>query len=312
VTLVLALCALYAIAAPARGQEHFVDEAINRVTVEHMRHGANYYDAMDDSLRRYNGPAGSVRAYRLPTPFLLWRALGSVRAIWLFYVLLVAISAFVLVRLTSAPLSVPLIAWYMLHAARPHDAGGFIDQYLIVELWVVPFVAAALLATVRRNWATAAGLAVVATSFRELAGLLLLAGLAAALLFRRSSAPWLAAIALSVAAFLVHSALVHPHLVRHGTEIALLGTGGPRRVLTMMGVGLPHGTVVGPVLWLFAIGRLSTDRELAVRFGPYLALPLVGFAVGRDYWGFLVVPFALLWAVEGAAIAVDRIRVART
>src|SRR5439155_16099441 len=91
VTLVLALCALYAIAAPARGQEHFVDEAINRVTVEHMRHGANYYDAMDDSLRRYNGPAGSVRAYRLPTPFLLWRALGSVRAIWLFYVLLVAI-----------------------------------------------------------------------------------------------------------------------------------------------------------------------------------------------------------------------------
>src|SRR5437867_801000 len=31
VTLVLALCALYAIAAPARGQEHFVDEAINRV-----------------------------------------------------------------------------------------------------------------------------------------------------------------------------------------------------------------------------------------------------------------------------------------
>jgi hypothetical protein len=309
VALSLAICAVYAIAAPARGQEYFVDQAINRVTVEHMRDGDGYYRAMDRALRQYNGPAGSARAFRLPTPFLIWRLLGSPRAIWLAYVLLVGATARVLASATDAPLVVPLVAWYLLRAARPHNAGGFVDQYLIVELWTVPFIAGAIAASLRRRWWAAAALALVATSIRELAALLILGGLLAALAFRLPRRPWLAAIGAAAGILAAHVALVQSHLVAHGSEIALLGTGGVRRVFTMMGVGLPHGTVVGPVLWLLAAVRLAADRERALRYGLFLALPIVGLAVGRDYWGFLVVPFMIIWAAEGLRLVARRLPV---
>jgi hypothetical protein len=306
VAIAFAICAVYAIAAPARGQEHFVDQVINRVTVEHMEHGAGYYDAMDRALRQYNGPAGSVRAYRLPVPFLLWRLLGSARAIWLVYVSLVAATVLVLARLTEAPVVLPLVAWYLLRAARPHNAEGFVDQYLVVELWTVPFVAGAMLASLRRRWWLAAGLALVATAFRELSGLVLLGGLVAAFAFGRPRRPWLVAVALAAVGLAVHAVAVDSHLVAHGTEIKLLGTGGLLRVFTMMGVGLPRPTLLGPLLWMLASVGLASDRDRLLQYGPYFALPLVGLAVGRDYWGFLVVPFALMWAGEGVRSAGNR------
>ena len=52
VVLTLAICVMYAVLPPARGEEHFVDQVINRETVESMRSGAGYYPAMDRALRR--------------------------------------------------------------------------------------------------------------------------------------------------------------------------------------------------------------------------------------------------------------------
>src|SRR5438067_1943262 len=83
--------------------------------------------------------------------------------------------------------------------------------------------------------------------------------------------------------------------VAHGSEIGLLGTGGPDRVATMMGVALPGPTVLGPLVWVLAAARLAADRELRLLTLFYVTLPFTGFFVGRDYWGFLVVPFTLLW-----------------
>src|SRR5438132_14310801 len=77
----LALCALYVVLPPARGQERFVDQVINRETVQSMRHGTGYYPAMDRALRHHGGPVSSVRAFRLPSIFLLWRPRPGGRAV---------------------------------------------------------------------------------------------------------------------------------------------------------------------------------------------------------------------------------------
>src|SRR5206468_383113 len=79
-------------------------------------------------------------------------------------------------------------------------------------------------------------------------------GLLAAQVLRRPRWPWLAAVGAVVVGLLVHSALASSHLVAHGSEIALLGTGGPKRVATMMGVGLRHPLILGPLVWRLVVG----------------------------------------------------------
>jgi hypothetical protein len=307
VAVTLALCAIYAILPPARGAEHFVDQVINRETVDSMRAGAGYYPAMDKALRRHGGAVSSVRAFRLPEIFVLWRVLPGPRAIWLFFVGLVAITALLLLDITSCPVIIPFVAWYMLNAARPHIGHVWLDQYLIVELWVTPAAAVVLWGWRRSKWALAAAFAAVASLLRELAVGLVAGGLLAAHVRHHPRRPWLIAAGAVVAGFAVHSVLASSHLVAHGHEIALLGTGGPSRVGSMMGVGLPQGVLLGPLVWILAVGRLATDRDLRLLFLFFVTLPLTGFLVGRDYWGFFVVPFTILWAGEAVAGLIVRV-----
>src|SRR5439155_8582566 len=89
----IALCAMYAVLPPARGAERFVDQVINRETVDAMRAGSGYYPAMDHALRRHGGSVSSVRAIRLPEVFLIWRLMPGPRAVWLLFVGLVALTA---------------------------------------------------------------------------------------------------------------------------------------------------------------------------------------------------------------------------
>jgi hypothetical protein len=302
---VLALCAVYAVLPPTQGQERFVDQVINRETVQSMRHGAGYYPAMDSALRHHGGAVSSVRAYRLPTVFLLWRALPGGRAVWLLFVVLAAVTGFLLLDGTAVPIMAPLVVWYLLNAARPHVGGTWVDQDLIVELWAVPAVAGVLWAWRRSKWVAAAALVVVAALVRELAAGLVAGGLLAAQVLHRPRRPWLFAAGAVAAGLAVHSILASSRLVAHGSESGLLGTGGSNRVATMMGVALPRPTVLGPLVWVLAAGRLAADRELRLLMLFYVALPFTGLFVGRDYWGFLVVPFTLLWAGE-AVVALAR------
>jgi hypothetical protein len=303
---VLAICLVYAVAPPGRGVEHFVDEIIYRRTTQQMRHGVGYYRAMDHALRGTNGPAGSTRAFRTPTVFLLWRWLPGQHAVWLVFVALVALSALLILDLSTSVLAAPLVALYLLRLARPYVGGAWFDQYLVVELWVVPAVVGMVMAWRRDHHWLAAGLALLATAIRELAVLLLIGGLVASWVRRPARRawpwPWLVALAAAAVGWLVHAHLVHPYLVAHGTEVRLLGSGHPpRTIVRMMAVGLPAKLVVGPLLWALAGWRLRRQPDLAALLSPYLLIPLLGIVIGRDYWGFLVAPIALWLAVEGAA-----------
>jgi hypothetical protein len=310
---VLAVCVLYAVAAPGRGREQFVDQAINRQTVEAMRGGAGYYDAMDAALRHYNGPAASVRAYRTPTAFVLWRWLPGAEGRWLAYVVMVAAVSLLLFGVTGQPWTVPAVALYLLRFGRPHNSLGWIDQYLLVELWAIPAIVGAVAAWRRGARRLALALAVLAASIREIAALLVVGGLLAAAA-KRVSRRAAAVAAAGVAALVVaHSIAARSHLVEHGREIALLGTGGVDRMLGMAAPNLPHRVVVGAALWVLSWVWLVRHRdELLLFCGPLLLLPLTGLFVGRDYWGLLIVPLEIVWAADAIAelgsVAYDRLR----
>jgi hypothetical protein len=153
--------------------------------------------------------------------------------------------------------------------------------------------------------------AVIATLIRELSVPLVLGGLLGALVRRRHVRVWLAA-TVSLMLFAVpHAILALGYTSTRGTEAKLNGTGGIDRMISMASVGLPVPKLLVAALWVVALCRLAADKELLMLVGGYVAIPLVGLAVGRDYWGFLVVPFVILWAAEGVTIGTEALRTQR-
>ncbi len=182
------------------------------------------------------------------------------------------------------------------------------DQWMLVEAWVLPFVLGTVALWQRGRMAGAAALATVAVLVRETTGTLLLGGLLVALLARRGRRPWLVGIAVAAAFALVHSHLVHPHLVPHGqgTEAPLFLTGAPDKVLEMVGYGIPGGWPVGLVLWAAALHWMERRRWTFAR--GYLLLPLIGFFAQRPYWGVLVLPFTVGWGLDGVRMWATTLR----
>jgi hypothetical protein len=269
-----------------------VDHATYLVTVHNMRGGAGYYPATDAALRRFIGPASTPRALRLPTIFLFWRVLPSDRAIWLVLCASVFVSTWLLSRLTTTSVvAAPAIAAYLLYNAW--------NKFTLVELWVLPLTAGAVVAWLRHRDRTAAGLALAAALVRETTAGLLLGGLVAAHRAKRARWPWLTAIGVLIGVSLLHAHLASPYLVEHGTESPLLLTGRPPwSVFRWMGFGLPLGPLVGPIVWALAVARVVRDRRLSDFMIFFLLMPIGGFLITRDYWGALLVPFTLAFAVD--------------
>lgn len=296
---IVILCVTYVLATPHQpAKVESIDHHLAISAMDQMREGENYYDAMDVALREVYGPAETPRAYRSPAIFLVWRALPSEMWIWYLYVGLVALSGwFVVVQSRHSIIGI-LVAAYLLSIARLRGGDGLVDQYAIVELWVLPAALGAFYGLRSGRWRLAAGLALVSSLIRELAIGLLVGGFSTALRSKRPLYPWIGAIVATAAFYLMHLLAVDPHLVTDGHETPLLGTGSVMAVLRIMGFGLPGGTVVGPILWALAIVRLRLDQQLLIALAPYLALPLLGLLADRPYWGILVVPFTLMLASD--------------
>lgn len=302
---IVAVCLVFLL-APFPGDERFVDQRIYRQATEQMRDGADYYDAMDAALRANTGPAESVRAFRTPTVFLLWRLAPSQFAVWMLFVIAVGAVGVLLARVADTPAAPVAFVLYALHLARPVRDSGTVDQFLIVELWALVAGGAALACWRLRRDALAAASATVATLIRELAAGVVIGGLAAAHLAKRARRPWLVGAGVVALALFAHAAATESHLVDEGTEIALWGTGGPSRVIDMLAWSLPAPWVVGPLVWALAWYRAAADRGELVFLAPSLLFPIVGLFVGRTYWGFLVSPLLVFLAADGAVRLVAR------
>jgi hypothetical protein len=298
----LAVCAGWGV-TPGHDGLLNIDHAMYLSAVHFMRHGSGYYAAMDRALRHYIGPAATPRAYRPPFIFEFWKLLPNDRAIWILVVILIGFGSVALARLVHTRWVAPLIAVYFLYNAW--------NKFTLVEIWGCLIVVAAVVAWVRGHDALAVVVGTVAALVRETTVLFLVGGLLAAHRRKERRWPWLVGLALASTAFALESIWASPYLVAHGTESPLLGTGRPPfSVARWMGFGLPAGPLLGPVLWVVAVltllrvlPRTSGPNDQARRWVPlegfddlllpYLALPIFGFLVTRDYWGVLLVPFTL-------------------
>jgi hypothetical protein len=296
-----------------KGQHAIHDDAAFRDVIHRMHGGEDYYHATVDAFLRRGTRVGSVRAFRLPTVFLLWRVLPTG---WLYpgFIAVVVIgTSFLLLFVTTRPWIVPVVTLYLAHAGRILSLRGRpqLDEWLLVELWTVPVIAAFLLAVKRERWWWAAGLGAAAFLVRELAGALLVGGALSALLYRRSLRPWLAAAAVAGVLYVGHAVLAADAALPHGTDAKLAGSGQfPRTVLEMMSWPIPGPKVIGLALWVLALVWLARKHEL-VLYGPLMAIPAFGLIVDRSYWGLLVVPFTLFWSLELVAEEFARFRTRR-
>jgi hypothetical protein len=302
---------------PANGRP-FVDHAVYLRTVSAMRGGAAYYPAMDGALRDVIGPAGTVRAFRLPTVFWAWAQLPGRTWIWVGFVAVCALTGLLAVRLGRHALAGPLVTVALLAAGFGlplPGRGGRVDQWTLVEIWVAPLVVGTALAWSRRRDGLAALLAAAAFCVRETTGLLLVGGLLAAWRTGRRRTPWIVGLLAAGAVTLLHAHAAGPFLAGPGSgaETPLLGTGRPWFVPTMTGAGLPLGVVLGPVLWVAAVAhaRHGPGHEDRAVGALHLWLPLLGLVLRRDYWGLLVLPLVLVWGVDEIAARVEAWRAPR-
>jgi len=232
-------------------------------------------------------------------------------ASWLYGLFLLAVvvgSAALLAWYSDWPIAVVPVVLYLLYAGRTVDHWGAapIDEFLLPEVWVVPLVAGCLLARKRRQWWLAAALAAAAVLVRELAVLLVLGGLLAAVVERKPRAPWVAALAVSAAGYAAHVQVASGYTSSIGNEAPLWGSASfPWSMLRMMDWPIPGPLVIGGAIWAVAVVWCWRRGDLLF-LGPYLALALTGLVVERPYWGLMFAAFTVFFTAEALADYVTR------
>lgn len=291
---------LFSVLAPSpTGREY--DHNNFREIVAAMRHGQSYYRAYAPVYRMNGTTIGCSTAFRPPLAFEFWR-LFPVAWLWGVYLVVVVGGTCALIAFNARwPLVALPVALYLLDAGRAISRHGpVIDQFLDVELWIVPLIALALVLYRRRRLRSAVGVGIVTPLVRELGLIFLLAGLFTAVLRRLPKIVWVGGIVVAVAFLGLHYHLASQHTYANGICVKLFGSGHPpSTVLEMMDAPIPGSVYFGLALWLAALWEVvyRGDGPLAA---PILLLAFAGVFVRRDYWGFVFIPFEIWWACEAA------------
>jgi hypothetical protein len=281
-----------ALATPSAPDTVDLDHGAHAATLKAMGE-VGYYQAMNDAMVvRDGGPSGSVRSFRLPTVFWAWGALPNV--FWA-YVPLLMLVMIALAWGVRRPLVAPVIALYLIAQAFPYlDDRGWHGQWLTVEIWaVLPAMGAVILWHRRRDLAAAA-FATAAAFLREHLVLLLMGGAVQAWREQRRVWPWLLGLISFAAYYLWHATQALTFVAEVGFEEPLFANGAVAHIGLMAGFGLPLSVVLGPQLIGFALWRCRKDLMTV----GLLLLPLSGLLTLRSYWGLMIVPVAMLIAVE--------------
>jgi hypothetical protein len=300
---IVLICAFYLWLAPVKADAEMIDHGLFRITVQSMRDGSDYYSAYDEALDIVYGPtrAGvteTIRGFRLPTTFFAWHLLPNDQYVWWLFVGISGLAGIAASKFLTRPVLGVLVVVYLLSIGMLIEGGRWTAQFMTTELWAVPPLFGAVLMARRERWWLAAGLALLATLIRELAAPFLLVGTGLALLGRVPRAPWFTAFGIAALAYAGHVALVIPHIDPNVVQNPIIDDVAlPWTIIEMMGFALPAGVVIGPVLWGFAVWHVISQRWILD--ASLLALPLVGVIIDRPYWGILVVPFAIVWGLEG-------------
>jgi hypothetical protein len=261
------------------------DLAVYSIVVDEM---GSYYDEMEHALATVGeGPASTLRAYRLPTLFWAWSLTGSYT--WLGVMLVIVLSA-ALVGVIVRPLAGAAVGGWLLLMTHELGAGVVVNRWGWVEYWTLPLVLGALLAIRRERWIFALCLILLAALSRELVAPLLVTGAIGASVAGERVWPWLVGACTWVGFFMWHAAEVLPRLADRGFEKPLIDPSGISGVLSQSGAfaGAAGLLLVAYVLW--------TRRLTAIWFValPLVAgIPLAGVITDRVYWSILVLPVAV-------------------
>ncbi len=299
---IVLVCAFYVWRAPVNADAEMIDHGLFRITVQSMREGGGYYPSYDAALDLVYGPSRAgvtetIRGFRMPTTFLVWRLLPNDQAVWWLFVVVSGLAGIAASRLSTRPVLGVLVVVFLLSIGMLVDGGRWTAQFMTTELWAVPPLFGALLMARRERWWLAAGLVLLAVLVRELAAPILVVGVGLALLGRVPRAPWFTAFGIAVSVYALHVVLATPYIDPNVVQNPLVDDVDlPRTIIEMMGFGLPAGVVVGPVLWALAVWHTVGQRWWLE--ASLLALPLVGVIIDRQYWGILVVPFVTVWGLE--------------
>ena len=296
---------IYWLSPLAQNAYEDIDLAIYQGTIAEMRQGNSYYSSMSDALNSYitadgQGPftPSSIRAFRLPTLFLVWASVPGTYT-WPF-VLVVVVCTATLVGLLWRPFAgLGVMLWELLlvyPTALLHLPGfAYPPRWGYVEIWVVPLILGAMFAMRKGVPAVALVLVLISALCRELAFPCLITGAVAA--WRRGSPiqPWVAATVACLGFYLWHAQQVLPHLLAHGNEAPLVDIGGVTGVVmnTDAGAGVLAAGLLGLgfIAWPTVTRRWSPSWWIAL---PLIGgLPIVGLIASREYWSLLVVPPAI-------------------
>jgi hypothetical protein len=296
---VIASTVAYAVWVPPAILTH-IDHYVFVRALDRMRHGQSYYPAMRDALQSMHIVAGRADAFRFPLLFEVLRWIPGSMLHLCFYAFVVVGASLLVLRLSSEPIAALLVAVYLLVAGQSPAVGGSIRDWMLVELWAVPVIAGALLAHRRRHWWLAALLVGVAVLIREINAPLLLGGVLYAHRRDLPRKPWMVVLGACGAAFAVHLAVAANYVRPHGTDAALFGSASPTSVFNMLTYRSSIPIALGLLLWGLAWRRV-VKLGIVDFAGPLLAIPLLGLVVDRPYWGFLMMPFVVMWSTEALA-----------
>jgi hypothetical protein len=281
-----------------------VDQQLHEHTIEHMRAGVGYYDAMRLALVEKAGhPPANVWTVRPPLPFELWQLVPTttLRLVvgGVFFALLLGIA---LIARDGQPND----SWLPAAAvalAIPSIVNWSSFLYLHTELWTVPLALFGV-AMLRRRPMLAAALLGTAIACREMwIPLFVLAALWGVRAGKQAVWPWLVAGGLGALALGLHVVWSQRILDPSGTDAAYLFTWDAfPRVLTP-GTSA-FAVVVGLTCIVVGGGEAIASRRAGAAawvttWFAALTIPLT-FWSGRVYWQILWAPFIIAFVPAGA------------
>ena len=287
------------------------DELIFRGALVDMHRGRGFYPAYRDALAAQGVPGSQVRAFRLPTEFLLLRPFPVSSYRWLAAVAVLATVALCwrLVRDAS-----PVVQAVVLVGTAVWLAELVPAVYLYAEIWALPWFVLGLVAIREERWALAAVALALAVATRELYLPALLVALVVAPAGRRR--PFVVGLGAVAILGAVHWTLAGRELVEVGNEAPFAAFSGlaasvrsllsprPGQVLIALPIGIL--TVVGAA---GTARRWATDPAAKVLGVTALAVTVATLYGGRVYWPLLTSP--VLLAFVGAALPARPARPAR-
>jgi hypothetical protein len=287
------------------------DMRLNSRTIDRIRAGEPYYDAVGDQLRKDQYPTKPVFNWRTPLHYEFVAAVSIRNSYYLLAVLSLAAILLGTVNRGFGGAAAVLGAVLPAYVVRPLSV-------VMPEIVAGVFILLSLGFYHRRRWTLAALMGVVAVFVRELAALYAVVAGIAALFSRRKreSLVWISGGLGYTAYYLihVHFAMQHMHpgdLVRAHSWVAWQGYTFVLRTLDVYGwfvffpaVAVPIGAVAG------LLGTLSprAPLQLSCALAAYAAAFCVVGQPFDYYWGYLSVGlwgYAFTYSLDGARIVVD-------